>query len=57
MPKFILAAVVRLFPLRPSQADQMHLKTRSRDATRRLRASKVHQPYIDVSPLDLTMRH
>ena len=57
MPEFILAAVVGLFPPGSSRVDQMHLRTRSRDATRRLRASKVHQPYIDFSPLDLTRRH
>ena len=57
MPKFTLAAVVGLIPPRPSGADQMHARTRTRDATRRLRASKVHQLYIDFSPLDLTRRH
>jgi hypothetical protein len=57
MPKIILAAVVGLFPPRLSQADQMHRRTRSRDATRRLRASKAHEPYVDLSGLDLTRRH
>jgi hypothetical protein len=57
MPKFILAAVVGLFPPRPSRADEMHANTRSWDATRRLRASKAHDPYVDISPLALTRRH
>ena len=58
MPNFILAAVVGLLPPRPSWAEQKtYLRTRSRDATRRLRASKVHEPYVDFSPLDLTRRH
>ena len=57
MPNFILAAVVGLLPPRPSRAEQMHLRTRSRDATRRLRASNDHEPYVDFSPLDLTRRH
>ena len=37
--------------------EAMHARTRSRDATRRLRASSVHDPYVDLSPLDLTRRH
>jgi hypothetical protein len=37
--------------------EAMHARTRSRDATRRLRASSVHNPYVDLSPLDLTRRH
>ena len=37
--------------------EAMHARTRSRDATRRVRASSVHDPYVDLSPLDLTRRH
>ncbi len=61
MPKFILATVA-LFVGRqgPSGAiahDAMHARTRSRDATRRLRASRVHEPYFQLDALGLNRRH
>ena len=61
MPKLILAAVA-LFLGRegPSEAtahDALHARTRSREATRRLRASRVHDPYFLLSPLGLNKRH
>ena len=41
-----------------SRADDVHAArhaaTRTRDATRRLRASTLHDPYVYLSPLDLT---
>ncbi len=61
MPKFILATVA-LFVGRegPSGAiahDAMHAGTRSRDATRRLRASRMHDPYFNLGALGLNQRH
>ncbi len=65
MPKLILAAAALLLR-RPSPSvadaydamhDAMHATTRTRDATRRLRASRIHEPYFDLRPLDLTRRH
>ena len=61
MPKFILVTVA-LFLGRegPSEAtahDAMHDRTRSRDATRRLRASRVHDPYVHLGSLGLNQRH
>ena len=32
----------------------MHAATRSRDATRRLRSSRVYDPYVYLGPLELT---
>ena len=61
MPKLILAAAAWLHkPGFPSAGDAyaaMHAATRSRNATRRLRASRIHKPYVDLSPLDLAKRH
>jgi hypothetical protein len=54
MPKLILAAVAWLYEPRRPRHDDIHARTRSRDATRRLRASRVHEPYVDLSALDLT---
>ena len=61
MPKFILATVA-LFLGRegPSGADAygaMHARTRSRDATRRLRASRTHDPHVHLGALVLNQRH
>ncbi len=61
MPKFNLFAVTTLF-YRPSHqratAAEAHTRmTRSRAATRRLRAYGAHEPYSNLSPLDLTRRH
>ena len=61
MPKFILATVT-LFLRRegPSGAtahDAMHDRTRSRDATRRLRASRMHDPHVHLGALGLNQRH
>ena len=61
MPKFILAtAALFLGRQGPSEAtayDAMHARTRSRDATRRLRASRVHDPYAHLGALGLNRRH
>lgn len=68
MPNLILATAATLLLRRssfaPSDADghtagqtAMHARTRSRDATRRLRASGTHTPYVDLGPLDLARRH
>ena len=62
MPKLILSATALLFGRpSPSAADAMHeamhATTRSRDATRRLRASRIHEPYFELGPLDLARRH
>ena len=57
MPNIIFAAAVWLFEPRHPRTDDMSARTRSRDATRRLRASRTHEPYVDLSPLDLTRRH
>jgi hypothetical protein len=61
MPKLILFAAA-LFP-RPSSrsrdtAAEAHARmTRSRVASRRLRAFDPHQAWVDRSPLGLTGRH
>ena len=57
VPKFIFAATVWLFEPRRQRSDDVSARTRSRDATRRLRTSRAHEPYVDLSPLDLTRRH
>jgi hypothetical protein len=66
MPKLVLAAALLL--KRPfdfargaeahhSAHEAMHARTRTRDATRRLRESHLHDAYFDLGPLDLTRRH
>jgi hypothetical protein len=35
----------------------MHARTRSRDATRRLRASRMHDPHVHLGALGLNRRH
>ena len=61
MPKVILAAVALLLgrqgPPGADAHDAKHAKTRSRDATRRLRASRAHDPYAHLSSLGLNKRH
>jgi hypothetical protein len=61
MPKFILttAALFLSRSLPPAEAahEMLHARTRTREATRRLRASRVHYPHFDLSPLDLSRRH
>jgi hypothetical protein len=61
MPKFILATAALLLGREgPSEAiarDAMHARTRSRDATRRLRASRMHDPYFHPDALALKQRH
>ena len=66
MPKFILATAALLlrrpFPPAADAHDDplheaMHARTRTRDATRRLRASRIHDPQFHLSPLELTERH
>ena len=61
MPKFILATVALFLGRQgPSEAavhDAMHARTRTRDATRRLRASCVHDPYPHLGALGLNRRH
>ena len=68
MPNFILATAALLLrrPFPPPAAaashddavhDAMHARTRTREATRRLRASRIHEPYVDLGALDLNRRH
>ena len=61
MPKFILATVAlflgREGPTGADAHDAMHARTRSRDATRRLRTSRTHDPYVHLSSLGLNKRH
>ena len=61
MPKLILATVALLLGREgPSEAtahEALHARTRSRDATRRLRASRMHDPYFHLSSLGLNKRH
>jgi hypothetical protein len=66
MPKFVLATAALLLrrPSPPAAAGAhdathgaTHAKTRTRDATRRLRASRIHQPCVDLGPLALSRRH
>jgi hypothetical protein len=65
MPKFILASAALLLrrPFTPGAVtrdplhEAMHARTRTRDATRRLRGSQVHEPYFDMGPLALTRRY
>ncbi len=66
MPNFILATAALLLrrPFPPAAAashddavhDAMRARTRTREATRRLRASRIHEPYVDLGPLDLSNR-
>ena len=56
MPKLIFAAAVWLFGPTTPRAGDVHAETRSRDKTRRLRASGAHEPYVDLGPLDPTRR-
>ena len=61
MPKFILATVAlflgRQGPSGAAAHDAMHARTRTRDATRRLRASRAHDPYYHPGALGLNKRH
>jgi hypothetical protein len=61
MPKLILATVAlflgRQGPSETVSHDAMHARTRSRDATRRLRASRMHDPYFHLGSLGLNKRH
>ncbi len=61
MPKLIFAAATAWIskPSRPGRsAQEAHAGlTRSREATRRLRASRSHEAWFDLSPLDLARRH
>ena len=66
MPKLILATATLLLGRSSAIAtaggdtavqSAMHDRTRSRDATRRLRSSAAHEPYLDLGPLELTRRH
>ena len=60
MPKLILAAVAlflgREGRSRVTARDALHARTRSRDATRRLRSSRMHDPYFHLSALGLNKR-
>ena len=66
MPNSILATATLLLrrPFPPAAAGShddavhhaMHARTRTREDTRRLRASRIHEPYVDLGPLDLSNR-
>jgi hypothetical protein len=57
MPKFIFAAAVWLFKPAPPRVDVGNAGWLSRHNSRPVRASRAHEPYVDLSPLDLTRRH
>jgi hypothetical protein len=58
MPKFIFAAAVWLFKPAPRRADAGNTGWLGRHSSRPSgRASASHEPYVDLSPLDLTRRH
>jgi hypothetical protein len=62
MPKLILAAVALLLDRPPSARTEvvrstLHARTRSRTATRRLRAYRSYEARVDLRALDLTGRH
>jgi hypothetical protein len=61
MPKFILATVALFLGREGSSGaaahDAMRARTRSRDATRRLRASRMHDPHVHLGALGLNRRH
>ena len=60
MPKFILATVAlflgRQGPPGADAHDALHARTRSRDATRRLLASRTHDPHFNLGALGLNQR-
>ena len=60
MPKLMLATVAfflgRGGPSGATAHDALHARTRSRDATRRLRASRMHDPYFHFGSLELNKR-
>ena len=62
MPKLVLAAVALLLDKLPSERTgavhpTVHARTRSREDTRRLRASQTYEARLDLRALDLTRRH
>ena len=62
MPKLILAAAALLLDRHRLARDDgarsaLHARTRSRDATRRLRASRAHEGRLDLRAPHLTGRH
>ena len=58
MPKFIFAAAVWLFKPAPRRADVGNAGWLGRHNSRPSgRASTPGEPYVDLSPLDLTRRH
>ncbi len=62
MPKLILAVAALLLDRPPSaRTDDAHpavnARTRSRDATRRMRQSRPHEARFELRALDLTNRH
>ena len=61
MPQFILATAAFILKRQGSPEatahEALHATTRTRAATRHLRASRMHDLYVDLSPLGLTKRH
>ena len=61
MPQFILATAAfilkRQGPPHAAAHEALHAATRTRATTRRLRASRMHESYVNLSPLGLTRRH
>ncbi len=61
MPQFILATAAFILerggPPEATTHEALHATTRTRAATRRLRDARMHDPYVDLSPLGLTKRH
>ena len=58
VPKLILSVVAGLHKPGPPRTCETYAvrraATRTRDTTRRLRASTLHDPYVYLGPLDLT---
>ena len=61
MPQFILATAAFILKRQGSPEatahEALHATTRTRAATRRLREARMHDPYVDLSPLGLSRRH
>jgi hypothetical protein len=62
MPQFILATAAFILrrqgsPEEATAHEALHATTRTRAATRRLWASRMHEPYVDPNPLRLSTRH
>ena len=61
MPQFILTIAAFILkregPPHATAHEVLHARTRTRAATRCLRSPRMHDAYVDLSPLGLTKRH